>query len=62
MEVRTKVVYEAPKADAVELKTERIVCDSTNYVMWFLEGGTPNTLSSQDAEWDRSGYGSAESF
>ena len=62
MEVSKKVVYEAPKADAVELKTERIVCDSQNYLIWFLEGGTPNTLSSQDTEWDRTGYGSAEDF
>ena len=30
--------------------------------MWFLEGGTPNTLSSQDTEWDRTGYGSVEDF
>ena len=38
MEVRKKVVYEAPQADAVELKTERIVCDSQNYLIWFLDG------------------------
>lgn len=61
MEVRTKVVYEAPKADAVELKTDRIVCDSTNYAMWFLGEGTPNPMSST-TEWDRTGYGSADSF
>ncbi len=62
MEVRKKVVYEAPKADAVEIKPEGIVCDSTNYVMWFMGEGTPNSLSSQDTEWDRTGYGSAEDF
>ena len=31
-------MYEAPKADVMELRQEGIVCDSTNYVMWFLDG------------------------
>lgn len=35
---KNKVVYEAPKADVMELRQEGIVCDSTNYVMWFLDG------------------------
>lgn len=61
MEVSKKVVYDAPRADAVELKTEGIVCDSQNRVLWFLAGEPTNTLSSE-TEWDRSGYGSAESF
>ena len=71
MEVRKKVVYEAPKADAVELKTERIVCDSTNYerivcdstnyTIWYLGEGTPNPMNST-TEWDRTGYGSVEDF
>lgn len=62
MEVSKKVVYEAPRADAVELKTERIVCDSQNRVLWILAGDPPTSSLSSDAEWDRSGYGSAESF
>ena len=58
---KNKVVYEAPKADAVELKTEGIVCDSQNRVLWILSGEPTDSMSS-DAEWDRTGYGSAESF
>ena len=61
MEVSKKVVYDAPRADAVELKTEGIVCDSQNRVLWILSGEPTDSMSS-DAEWDRSGYGSAESF
>lgn len=61
MEVRKKVVYEAPQADAVELKTEGVICDSQNRVLWTLAGEPTDSMSS-DAEWDRSGYGSAESF
>lgn len=59
MEVSKKVVYDAPRADAVELKTERIVCDSPVNLMWVLAGDPSST---PETEWDRSGYGSAESF
>lgn len=58
---KSKVVYQAPLADAVELKTEGIVCDSPNRVLWVLAGEPANTLGS-DTEWDRSGYGIAEDF
>lgn len=54
-------MYQAPLADAVELKTEGIVCDSPNRVLWVLAGEPANTLGS-DTEWDRSGYGIAEDF
>ncbi len=62
MEVSKKVVYDAPRADAVELKTEGIVCDSPNRVLWILAGEPTASSLSSDAEWDRTGYGSAESF
>lgn len=62
MEVRKKVVYEAPQADAVELTTEGIVCDSPNRVLWILTDENPASLSSPTTEWGRSGYGSAQEF
>ena len=55
-------MYDAPRADAVELKTEGIVCDSQNRVLWILAGDPPTSSLSSETEWDRSGYGSAESF
>lgn len=55
MEVKKKELYEVPSITVMDVKTEGIVCNSPNHVIWFLSGDTLS--SSQD--WDRSGYGDA---
>ena len=51
--------YLAPNAAAVEICTENIICESYHTIVWTLESFN---LSSDDADFGRSGYGEADSF
>ena len=59
MEKKCKSLYQAPALQAVELKSERIICDSNKTMIWSL---SEPSLSAPTDIWSRDSYGSAQSI
>ncbi|MBR4788934.1 MAG: hypothetical protein IK030_04375 [Bacteroidales bacterium] len=55
MEAKNKKTYEAPEAIVVNTQPEGIICNSGNYVMWFLAEPDMSTTE----VWSRGDYGGA---
>lgn len=54
-----KKEYAAPEMRVVEVNAEAFICQSVKLV-WFLTDPLSGNIFSEDVEWGRGGYGSAD--